>query len=428
MIGFAACSKPQFSGNGTNIALGELCEILNGYAFKSKRYVDEGIRVIRIANVQKGYLEDSHPCFYPATEKGSIAQFLLYENDLLLSLTGNVGRVALLDNKFLPAALNQRVACLRVKDGSLLNKRYLFHCLNSMCFENRCIASANGIAQKNLSTVWLRGYAIPVPQMDKQLEIARRFDLIQAQIGRAKAQMVRLDALVKSRFVEMFGDPNLIQQSETWERIGNLCEVVGGATPKTSVDEYWNGGLPWITPAEIKEGDKFLYDTQRKLSEAGVRSTSMSRMPIGTVILSSRAPIGKVAIAGIEMYCNQGFKNLICGPEVLPGYLYELLRANSEYLNSLGRGATFKELSKKTVDNIKIPVPALERQGEFVDFASKVDKLRFRCLETLRLYLATVHFVAQQIVVMAGLFWGQRNIKPRCFNATWIRMEDGQHG
>ena len=195
------CGKPQFRGNGTNIALGELCEILNGYAFKSKRYVDEGIRVIRIANVQKGYLEDSHPCFYPATEKGSIAQFLLYENDLLLSLTGNVGRVALLDNKFLPAALNQRVACLRIKDESLLDKRYLFHCLNSMCFENRCIESANGIAQKNLSTVWLRGYAIPVPQMDKQLEIARRFDLMQAQIGRAKAQMVKLDALVKSRFV-----------------------------------------------------------------------------------------------------------------------------------------------------------------------------------------------------------------------------------
>lgn len=184
----------------------------------------------------------------------------------------------------------------------------------------------------------------------------------------------------KSGFVEMFGDPNLIQQGETWERIGNICEVVGGATPKTSVEEYWNGELPWITPAEIKEGDKFLYDTQRKLSEAGVRSTSMSRMPIGTVILSSRAPIGKVAIAGIEMYCNQGFKNLICGPEVLPGYLYELLRANSEYLNSLGRGATFKELSKKTVEKIKIPVPSLERQREFVDFVSKVDKLRFMLL------------------------------------------------
>lgn len=380
MNGFVICGKPGFSGEGASIALGELCEIMNGYAFKSKQYVDGGIRVIRIANVQKGYLEDSHPCFYPASMKRSIAQFLLNENDLLLSLTGNVGRVAFLDKRFLPAALNQRVACLRIKDESQLNKRYLFHCLNSMCFENRCIESANGIAQKNLSTVWLRGYAIPVPQMDKQLEIARRFDLIQAQIDRAKAQMIKLDALVKSRFVEMFGDPNLIQQGETWERIGNICEVVGGATPKTSVEEYWNGELPWITPAEIKEGDKFLYDTQRKLSEAGVRSTSMSRMPIGTVILSSRAPIGKVAIAGIEMYCNQGFKNLICGPEVLPGYLYELLRANSEYLNSLGRGATFKELSKKTVEKIKIPVPSLERQREFVDFVSKVDKLRFMLL------------------------------------------------
>ena len=379
MNGVVICGKPQFSGNGTKIALGELCEILNGYAFKSRRYVDEGIRVIRIANVQKGYLEDSHPCFYPATEKGSIAQFLLYENDLLLSLTGNVGRVALLDNKFLPAALNQRVACLRIKDESLLNKRYLFHCLNSMCFENRCIESANGIAQKNLSTVWLRGYAIPVPQMDKQLEIAGRFDLIQAQISRAKAQIVKLDALVKSRFIEMFGDCRLARQDQDWKRIGNIGEVLGGATPKTQVEEYWGGEFPWLTPAEI--GDSiYVNATSRTLTSEGVRSCSLSKLPAGTVLLSSRAPIGIVAIAGTDMYCNQGFKNIVCGDSVLPRYLYSLLKFNSDYLNSLGRGATFKEISKRIVENIKIPVPAVELQLQFECFAQKVDKLRFMLL------------------------------------------------
>ena len=120
--------------------------------------------------------------------------------------------------------------------------------------------------------------------------------------------------------------------------------------------------------------------------------------------MSSRAPIGKVAIAGTEMYCNQGFKNIVCGDSVLPRYLYSLLKFNSDYLNSLGRGATFKEISKRIVEDIKIPVPTVESQSEFERFAQKVDKLRFMLLGTLRLYIAAVHFVAQQKVVGAGLF------------------------
>ena len=134
--------------------LGDLCDILNGYAFKSEQYVDSGIRIIRIANVQKGYIEDSAPVFYPIDNK-EYQKYELFEGDLLLSLTGNVGRVALLQKEFLPAALNQRVACLRIKDESVLNKSFLFGVLDSDYFENKCIESSKGVAQKNMSTEWL---------------------------------------------------------------------------------------------------------------------------------------------------------------------------------------------------------------------------------------------------------------------------------
>ena len=96
--------------------LGDICNILNGYAFKSEDYISSGIRIIRISNVQKGYIEDSAPAFYPI-DTTNIGKYMLLEDDLLVSLTGNVGRVALLKKEFLPAALNQRVACLRIKDG-----------------------------------------------------------------------------------------------------------------------------------------------------------------------------------------------------------------------------------------------------------------------------------------------------------------------
>ena len=96
------------------VRIGDICEILNGFAFKSENYVESGIRVIRIANVQKGYIEDSTPVFYPEDSTG-LDKYMLESGDLLMSLTGNVGRVAILAEEFLPAALNQRVACLRMK-------------------------------------------------------------------------------------------------------------------------------------------------------------------------------------------------------------------------------------------------------------------------------------------------------------------------
>lgn len=190
----------------SKVKIGDVCNILNGFAFKSERYVDEGIRVVRITNVQKGYIEDEKPQFYPATEIENIKDYVLRENDLLLSLTGNVGRVAMLDKSFLPAALNQRVACLRIKDSDVMLK-YLYYALLSNKFENDCISSAKGIAQKNMSTEWLKGYEINIYSKEKQLEIVDLFDNLVYIITARKQQLQQLDELVKARFVEMFGDP-----------------------------------------------------------------------------------------------------------------------------------------------------------------------------------------------------------------------------
>lgn len=147
-------------------------------------------------------------------------------------------------------------------------------------------------------------------------------------------------------------------------KLGDICEIVSGSTPKTGIPEYWDGDKKWITPAEINEESYIITDSARKLTELGVKKTGLSPFPEGTVILSSRAPIGKVAIAGCEMYCNQGFKNLICSEKINNRYLYWFLKGNTEFLNSLGRGATFKEVSKQIVSNIEINVPSIAQQEQ----------------------------------------------------------------
>ena len=162
-------------------------------------------------------------------------------------------------------------------------------------------------------------------------------------------------------------------------KLGEICEIVSGSTPKTSVAEYWDGDIKWITPAELTNESYIIDDSVRKLTELGVKKTGLTPFPAGTVILSSRAPIGKVAIAGCEMYCNQGFKNLICSDKINNKYLYWFLKGNTAFLNSLGRGATFKEISKGIVSNIEINVPDAESQDRAVcnsEKNSEVFKMR----------------------------------------------------
>ena len=163
---------------------------------------------------------------------------------------------------------------------------------------------------------------------------------------------------------------------EGWEykKLGDVCQVVTGSTPKTIISEYWDGNYPWVTPAELK-GDVYISDTARHITEEAIAHTNLTLLPIGTVLLSSRAPIGKVAITTIEMYCNQGFKNLICSDAINNKYLYLWLSGKTEYLNSLGRGATFKEISKTIVENVIIPLPPLSIQKSIVTELDKINEL-----------------------------------------------------
>ena len=162
-----------------------------------------------------------------------------------------------------------------------------------------------------------------------------------------------------------------------WEykKLGEVCEVVTGTTPKTNIPEYWGKGHYWVTPAELSDATIFIDKTERQITDEALSKTKLHLLPVGTVLLSSRAPIGKVAIANAEMYCNQGFKNCICSEAIYNKYLFYFLRLKKDYLNSLGRGATFKEISKSIVESIKIPLPPKSTQLAIVSELDKINEL-----------------------------------------------------
>ena len=259
-------------------------------------------------------------------------------------------------------------------DESELMPEYVSYFLHSERGIKEIVAHTSGSVRDSLKFSALQDIEINICSLNEQAHIVSLLQKIERIIEKRRLVLVKIDDLVKSQFIEMFGGCSLRNRQTDWVKIGTVAEVVGGSTPKTDKKEYWDGEYYWITPAEISEDDFVVYKTQRTLTELGVRSSSLRRLPTGTILLSSRAPIGKVAIAGVEMYCNQGFKNLVCGKELNPIYGYALLKYNTEYLNSLGRGATFKEISKAIVENIYIPVPPIERQNDFARFVEQTDK------------------------------------------------------
>ena len=184
--------------------------------------------------------------------------------------------------------------------------------------------------------------------------------------------------IFKSEFVEMFGEIDISPQRNDWTELKDITTIYTGTTPSTTDEENWNGDILWITPAEMTSESFYIYDTERKITEKGQKSKNLSLMPANTVLLSTRAPIGKVGIAGSPMTCNQGFKNFYCKEDVLnPVYLYFLFKLNTEYLNSKGTGTTFKELSKSAAEKIKVPIPPLDLQNQFAAFVQQIDKSKF---------------------------------------------------
>jgi len=149
--------------------------------------------------------------------------------------------------------------------------------------------------------------------------------------------------------------------------LGEMCEVMNGGTPKTGVPEYWDGKHRWITPAEMgKRLSPYVADTERKITDLGLRNSSAQILPPHSLILSSRAPIGHLVINTEPMATNQGCKGLIPGSQLQHKFLYYYLSSIVDLLNSLGTGATFKELSGGKLKEVTLPVPPLTEQQRIV--------------------------------------------------------------
>ncbi len=166
---------------------------------------------------------------------------------------------------------------------------------------------------------------------------------------------------------------------EGWElkEIGEFAKVVGGGTPSTKIEEYWNGDIPWITPNDLSNYNfKFILRGERNITERGLLKSSTKLHPKNTILLTSRAPIGYLAIAGQSLTTNQGFQSIICNENLAnPSYIFYCLKVYIDKIKAVASGATFPEVSGKKVSKVKIPLPPLETQRKIAKILSNYDDL-----------------------------------------------------
>ena len=359
-------------GKWEMVRLGDVCEVINGYAFQSSNYVSDGVRVIRITNVQKGKIVDDDPKFYASDN--SLKRYLLQANDLLVSLTGNVGRVGLFPNHMLPAYLNQRVACIREKKFKQTNRRYLFYCLHADVFERACIDSSKGLAQKNMSTEWLKDYEIPLPPLPTQQKIADILDRASALIEKRKAQIAKLDLLVKSQFATMFGKGQF-----PLVRLEDICGfITKGTTPPTSRigSTMTETSIPYVKVYNLSDNGELLFHEKPQYIDIDTHKSLLARskvLPNDVLMNIVGLPLGKFALVTdefAEWNINQAVAIFRSTEKVLPSYLMYAMMQPYVLRPFLDMAVGIRQinLSLKQCRELEIPLPPLDLQRRFADF------------------------------------------------------------
>ena len=162
--------------------------------------------------------------------------------------------------------------------------------------------------------------------------------------------------------------------TKVWEstKIGEIAEVVGGGTPKTEVEEYWNGEIKWFTPSEIGK-TKYIFDSERHITNEGLKNSSAKLLPKNTILLSSRATVGEISIASTECSTNQGFQSLITKNNVDNEFIYYLITTIKNEFLRRSSGSTFLEISKNEIKRIPINIPELSEQNKISNLFSAID-------------------------------------------------------
>ena len=334
-------------------------------------YCEEGISLIRSQNVLDFAFSADGLAFINDLQAEKLKNVIVEEGDVLLNITGDsVARACMVDKKYLPARVNQHVCIVRA-DPQKAVPSYLLYFLQ-LNKEYLLQLAAGGATRNALTKEMINNLKLELPSIEDQQKISAILDDIQARMDCNNAINENLEQQAQSYFQELFIDN--ANQEWTTGTINDLGTVVGGSTPSKAKPEYYTEtGIAWITPKDLSiNKSKFVSHGENDITELGLKNSSAVIMPEGTVLFSSRAPIGYIAISAGEVTTNQGFKSVVPKPEIGTPFVYFFLKNTLPVIEGMASGSTFKEVSGSTMKNVPAVIPDAETLAKFSDFCAPI--------------------------------------------------------
>lgn len=296
--------------------------------------------------------------------------------DILISAAGTLGRTVVYDGS--PAYFQDSNIVWINNEESLVTNAYLFFVYQTIKYE-----SEGGTIQRLYNNI-ISDAKFLRPPLPEQKAIAKVLSTADAAIHTTEKLITQKELRKKWLMQQLLSEKRIVK-NEKWCKSGirrvelfEIGKIVSGGTPDTTVNEYWDGNINWVTPTDITalKGAKYLYGTKRKITEKGLKNSSAEIIPINSIVITTRATIGEMAINKEPMTTNQGFKSVIPNPEkVNTEYLYYLLQTKKHQLIALGSGSTFFEVSKSDIFHFPFfIVHSIEEQTAIAQVLQAADK------------------------------------------------------
>ena len=371
-------------------SLHDLCELIKDGTHNPPVRKSLGIPLLSATNIENGKIDFLNDVTYISENDYKQIQkfYSIRKGDILITVVGTLGRAAIVtsNDKF---SVQRSIAILRPR-RDLVNNDYFFQVLNSSNFKGQIKLYSKSTAQTGKYLAELAKLEIPLPHYIEQQKIAKilsdtdsLIESLDKLITKKKNIKQGLMQTLLTRGIghTKFKKTEIGEIPEEWGTAiaSDIYYIVTGTTPSTAVKEYWDQGkIEWFTPKDLRYvGASFsIFTSERKITEKAMTENSLTLLPLNSIVLSTRAPVGYVGINTKEATFNQGCKGLVPKqPEIVNTRFHAFYISHiSNLLNTLSGGSTFKELSKETLGNITLPLPENGEQQEISNILSDADK------------------------------------------------------
>ncbi len=364
-----------------------------GSRIKAENFVDSGVPVLKGGNLHGAYINDSDCDFLTEEKADELKSSVVYEGDIVITHRGTIGQVSIVsdESKYPRYVVSQSQLKISL-DKTKVNPYYVNYYLRSRLGQHQLLSFASqvgvpAIAKASTSVKQIRVPCPPLTIQGKIVDFIRAIDrklTNNSSVNQTLEEMAQaifkswfvdfepvkakmngeqpegMDAATASLFPEKLVSDTGLPEGWKLSEIGDEVAVVGGGTPSKKNDDFWVGGhIHWTSPKDLSGvQDKVLLDTASKLTEAGLKKVSSGLLPVDTVLLSSRAPVGYLALAKVPLAVNQGYIAMRCEKALPPEFVLQWCIHRMDEIKQRASGSTFAEISKKNFKPISVVVPS----------------------------------------------------------------------